>query len=406
MNGHMRLRSITQRALVLAVAAVLAASSTAFAEPAQTTDTPAVTPPAPQAPSPSAIPVPVDPRTKAFRDELALRQARMDGFRSQLDELDRQLGIAAEAYNAAQADLEAIERQLTATHDDLSAAEVALGTQQNLLATRVEAMYRDGELSVAEILLDSRSIPDFFQRIEFIRTISQADAQVADQLDNQREQIAGQEIDLKTAEIQARALEFALKARKVEIELRIAERQAMLASAQNDLIALLDTEAAQRAGEELKLWREIIAGAGTAGVTVEAGAPVETALAYHGIPYVWAGASPSGFDCSGLTMYVMRQHGVNLPHHAASQYLLGDRVAPGDLKPGDLVFFGSPVYHVGMYVGGGYFVHAPRTGDYIKVSRLADRTDFVGARRYAWRYRVGSPAGIAPAASPALTVGR
>lgn len=395
----MRLRTIALRSCALTLAALVATSTFAWAEPAASTDSstpaPAPAPAAPQAQPPSAIPVPVDPRTTAFREELARRHARMDEFRAQLDELDRQLGIAAEAYNAAQAELEQIRQRLGATQDDLGAAEVALGQQQDLLATRVDAMYRDGELSVAEILLAARSIPDLLQRLEFIRTISAADASVANQLGFQRDQISGQETDLKTAELRARALEFALKARKVEIELRVAERQDMLASAQTDLLVLLDSEAAQRSGEELKLWREIIAGAGRAGVTVEPGSPVETALAYHGIPYIWAGASPSGFDCSGLTMYVMRQHSVSLPHHAASQYLLGQRVNPGDLQPGDLVFFGSPVHHVGMYIGGGYFVHAPRTGDYIKVSPLADRTDFVGARRYPWRYRVGDPTGVA-----------
>lgn len=394
----MRFRTNILRIGALAISAVLAASSVAWAEPvASDSATPAIvepTPVAPSTPAPSAIPVPVDPNTQAFRDELARRQARMEEFRAQLDELDRQLGIATEAYNAAELELSTIRQRLSTTRDDLSAAETALDSQQDLLATRVEAMYRDGELSIAEILLASRSIPDLLQRIEFIRTVTEADADVANDLGMQRDQISDHERDLESTEVKVRALEFLLKTRKVEIELSIAERHAMLASAQNEVLDLLDSEAARRSGEELALWRAILTGAGKAGFTVEPGSPVETALAYHGIAYVWAGASPSGFDCSGLTMYVMRQHGVNLPHHAASQYLLGERVAPGGLQPGDLVFFGSPVYHVGMYVGGGYFVHAPRTGDYIKVSKLADRSDFVGARRYPWRYRVGPPAGV------------
>jgi len=130
---------------------------------------------------------------------------------------------------------------------------------------------------------------------------------------------------------------------------------------------------------------------------------VETALAYHGIPYLWGGELPSGFDCSGLMLYVFRQHGVTLPHYSGSQFQLGEKVAVTDLQPGDAVFFGSPIHHVGMYLGGGYYLHAPRTGDFVKISKLADRNDYAGARRYAWTTRTGSPTGAQSSVSKALS---
>jgi len=394
--------STAYRALAAALTATLFATSVAFAAPSDTTPTPAPAPaPAKPKPAPSAIPVPVDPATEAFRSELLRRQAELDAFKAQLDQFDRELGIASEEYNAANIRLQELQERLDMTHQDLGAANSALAEQEALLATRVEAMYRDGEMSSAEILLGSKSIPDFLERVEFIQTISSADAGLSKQLRAQRDQIVEQENQLKDAETEARALEFALRARKVEIELRIADRQAVYNASQADLQALLGTEAARRSGDELTLWREIMTGVSSAGVSLEPNTPAETILSYHGIPYVWAGDDPSGFDCSGLTMYVMRQHGVNLPHHAASQYLLGTSVPASQLRSGDLVFFGSPVYHVGMYIGGGYFVHAPRTGDFVKVSKLADRKDFVGARRYPWRYRAGKPMGVSGVSLPA-----
>ena len=103
------------------------------------------------------------------------------------------------------------------------------------------------------------------------------------------------------------------------------------------------------------------------------GQVVGIALQYLGIPYVWGGSSPStGFDCSGFTSYVFAQVGVSLPHHAASQYSYGTPVSYDQLAAGDLVFF-SGLGHVGIYIGGGQFVHAPHTGDVVRISSLAER---------------------------------
>jgi cell wall-associated NlpC family hydrolase len=105
------------------------------------------------------------------------------------------------------------------------------------------------------------------------------------------------------------------------------------------------------------------------------------ALRYLGVPYVWGGASPDGFDCSGLVMYVYAQLGISLPHFAAAQYGMGTPVARSDLQPGDLVFFDG-LNHVGIYIGDGQLVHAPQTGDVVKISSLSDFGDsYVGARR-------------------------
>ena len=116
---------------------------------------------------------------------------------------------------------------------------------------------------------------------------------------------------------------------------------------------------------------------------------VDAATRHLGVPYVWGGEGPRGFDCSGLVKYVFNQFGVELPHYTVTQAQRGTPVGRSELRPGDVIFFGEDggtgfLYHVGIYVGNGSFLHAPQTGDVVKVSRLEGRYDrnYACARRY------------------------
>lgn len=114
-------------------------------------------------------------------------------------------------------------------------------------------------------------------------------------------------------------------------------------------------------------------------------AVVGEALKYKGTPYKWGGNTvKSGLDCSGYNRLVFKNLGVNLPRTAREQARVGAPVASSAMQPGDMVFFqkgGKPVHHTGIYVGDGKFIHAPKTGDVVKISNLGERSDFIGARR-------------------------
>ena len=110
---------------------------------------------------------------------------------------------------------------------------------------------------------------------------------------------------------------------------------------------------------------------------------VDTALAQQGDPYVWAGAGPDTFDCSGLTQFAYAAAGVSLPHSSRMQSTIGTPVARADLQPGDLIFFYSPVGHVGMYIGNGLMVHAPTTGDVVRIASVDTMYGYNSARRLA-----------------------
>lgn len=111
-----------------------------------------------------------------------------------------------------------------------------------------------------------------------------------------------------------------------------------------------------------------------------AGVAMQAALSQRGKPYVWGADGPDAYDCSGLTMWAYAQAGISLPHSAAAQQDLGVPVSRSELQPGDLVFMGSPAYHVGIYVGSGEMVDAPTSGEVVKVQPL---WGFTNARRLA-----------------------
>ena len=129
-------------------------------------------------------------------------------------------------------------------------------------------------------------------------------------------------------------------------------------------------------------WAPEVAGSGLGAAAARA------ALGFLGVPYRWGGAAPDGFDCSGLVQYVYARLGVGLPRVAADQARAGAPVARDALRPGDAVFFADAageVHHEGLYLGAGRFVHAPHTGDVVKVSSLGEpyyAAEYAGARRY------------------------
>lgn len=126
---------------------------------------------------------------------------------------------------------------------------------------------------------------------------------------------------------------------------------------------------------------KIIIGGYSGNMTEKAKTVISEARKHLGKPYKWGGNGPSSFDCSGLMVYCFKKVNVNLPRTSSQQSKVGKKVEKNNLQAGDLVFFHNPVSHVGLYVGNGEFLHAPQTGDVVKISKLSNRKDFNTARR-------------------------
>jgi cell wall-associated NlpC family hydrolase len=270
------------------------------------------------------------------------------------------------------------------------------------VSARLVALYTSDEPDTLSVIFGASSLGDLIERIDSANRIADEDARIAAEVKQYRNEVQTRQQALVKAQADQEKVVAERAAQRASVQSQLAERQALYSSIKDQIAQL---EAAERA-RQARLAAQARAAAkkqqsapapapapsSSSGGSSGSSAPppathssvVSIALQYLGVPYVWGGASPSGFDCSGLTMYAYAKVGVYLPHNAAMQYGMGTPVSRSQLAPGDLVFFNG-LSHVGMYIGGGRFVHAPHTGDVVKISSLSEywyAATYVGARRY------------------------
>ena len=326
---------------------------------------------------------------------------------AQIQEIDGQLSHAIESYNLANVKLDKIKGELKTNSQHLTIARSSLKAAQTHLSERLVALYKGGGSGgTLEVILAARSVEDLLNRIDAVDRVSAQDARVLREVKSFRAQVIQRKGRLERAQRSQVQVVADRAAQRSSIEGQLAERQRLLSTIK-DQIASLEAEerrrqerlaaqaqarlrttqqqatAAPEAAPQALVQSESVEEAIAPAPDARYGGVVGIAMQFLGVPYVWGGASPSGFDCSGFSMYVYAQVGVSLPHHAASQYGMGTPVSKDQLQAGDLVFFNG-LGHMGIYIGGGQFIHAPHSGDVVKISSLSDswyaRT-WVGARR-------------------------
>jgi cell wall-associated NlpC family hydrolase len=329
------------------------------------------------------------------------KQAQAESVMAQIQALDGSLEHAVDAYNLANDRLDAIRGDLKENRVNLRIAADNLRSAQRVLAARMVAIYTtDQNDSTLDVLVGSRSLEDLLDGLETVSRVSDQDSAVLTDVTRFRADMRRARSRLRHARDRQAELVAERAAHKASIESKLSERQRMLSSIKSEIAAIRaaeqrrQTQLAAQARARLAAPQPLIpdlatSEPSTAAPTVLPAAPaakyggvVGIAMQYLGIPYVYGGASPSGFDCSGFIMYVYAQVGVSLPHNAAAQYGHGTPVDRSQLQPGDLVFFNG-LGHAGIYVGGGSFIHSPHTGDVVKISSLSGWYDstWVGARR-------------------------
>jgi cell wall-associated NlpC family hydrolase len=352
--------------------------------------------------------------------QIRAAQAHERQVLAEVSQIGNKLQAAQDQWWNAKQRVALVNRSLQRNQYRLHIARGNLAVAQKRLMARLYSLYVNGSPSTIDVLAGAHSLSQVIDRAESEQVLSNQDAALGKQALSFERSVQAREQQLKQLKQKREQALGQAAAEKQRVAAELGQERRLLASIHTTISQLQAQEAAReraaRIAAERRLQEELAAKAAAAQRAREqaqqaqasssssssssAPAPVlappppinvptgsggaghaaaaQIALRYLGVPYVWGGASPSGFDCSGLVMYVYAQLGISLPHYTVAQWNATEPISSPE--PGDLVFFNS-LGHVGIYIGGGRFVDAPHTGSVVRIDSMSSFGGYDGARR-------------------------
>jgi len=343
--------------------------------------------------------------------QIRAAQAHERSVIAQVNSIGKHLQVVQDQEWNAKQQLALVERALKRNAYRLHVARGNFKAAQKRLMDRLYSIYVNGSPSTIDVLAGAHSLSQVINRAESAQVISSQDAALGQQALRFEQAVQRREKQLKQLKQKRVHAVNVIAAEKQTVESELAQQKQLLASIHTTISQLQAQEAAReraaRRAAEARLAAEIAARKAAARAAAaqaaqqsspsaptivppppvsvptggtSAGHPEAASIALHylGVPYVYGGASPSGFDCSGLVMYVYAQLGISLPHYTVAQWNATQPISSP--APGDLVFFNG-LGHVGIYIGGGKFVDAPHTGSVVRIDSMSGFGGYDGARR-------------------------
>ena len=298
----------------------------------------------------------------------------------QLTKLSNEAEHAVEVYDGIHQKYENTLAALRLNQQTLRFAKQNLKAAQQQLAATLTQDYKSGDQNAIADVLAARSIGDLGDQVQVLQRTTGVNKNLLQQITKDQAEIVQREKLLKKQKSQITKQQAAAAAQRDRAKSAVARQMNYLDGLKVSIRKMIDEQ--QAAAAAAAAASATAAGSGTAPpsnlpnppASTLGGQAVAIAERYLGVPYVWGGASPSGFDCSGLTMYVYAQLGIHLDHYTGSQWNAGPHVSMSQLMPGDLVFYAydtadpRSIHHVAIYLGDGAKVEAPYTGAFVRIT--------------------------------------
>jgi cell wall-associated NlpC family hydrolase len=310
---------------------------------------------------------------------------------------ENDFNLAVDRYEEARAELASLQQETAKTRQRVAQLQVKAAEGRKNVAKAAGQMYRHAGQPNLAMVLSAHGIADVSRRISYLEAIQEAHIRLVERATADERALSASLVQLRESRDSAKATVSELGRMRSELESMVARQRGQVAGIQSAL-----TRAQQASRERAGRARSALGAREERAVPPPrlmpprrwparpepapgsrsgAQAAVRAALSQLGKPYRWGASGPGSYDCSGLMLWAWARAGVSLPHSSRAQYAATRRVSHGQWQPGDLLFFGSPIHHVGMYIGDGKMVAAPHSGAAVRTSSVSRRRDYVGAGR-------------------------
>lgn len=284
---------------------------------------------------------------------LATPQDDKAGAEAEINSVNAELNDVIVRYDKANTELNQTEQAIADRTAELAVTEENLGKARASFDERARGLYKYGDINILEVIFGSKTMTDFTERFNLMNRVGTADAVLVKQISGSAKTLAQTKAELETARARQADLLDQVAADKSAIEGQVAAKLSRLSEIENQIAAEAVADRANDDDDAPSIWSGTLPPASSGVVAI--------AYALIGVPYVYGGTTPDGFDCSGFVGYCYARIGIEL--NRTADY--SPNVGWDQLEPGDLVYshgFG----HVGIYVGGGMQIHAPYPGTYVQ----------------------------------------